>query len=173
MKYRLLLAVVLSALSFMDVLGQGDVDLDSLDHKIKQHLQSNILGWTHRRGQPITGSGNVLIEKWSSPNRGIKISIVPYKSAARAQEVIRHFLEFDKDVQEVKEIGNEAYAWGWEGTNLVFRKGKYLVYLSAGYDADSDPDLRMLEPNEKRRRQIQEIRRINKEFAKHVATAVD
>lgn len=165
MKYRFLLAVVLSVLCYGLGMGQGEVDLDSLDHKIKQHLQLNMPGWTHSRGEPMTGSSNALIEKWSSPNRGIKISIVPYKSAARAQEVIRHFLEFDKDVQDVKEIGNEAYAWGWQGSKLVIRKGKYLVYLSAGYEVDGDPETRTLDQAEKQRRLIQEIKRINQEFA--------
>jgi len=173
MKYRLVLAVVLSALSYGRVLGQGDVDLDSLDQKIKQHIQSNIPGWTYTRVEPMTGSSNVLIENWTSSNRGIRISIVPYKSAKAAHDVLLgSFLKYRKH-EEVKGLGNEAYAYGWQGSRLVLRQGRYLVYLSAGYDSDGDPELRNLDQTEKQQRLIQEIKRINQEFAKHMVTAID
>jgi len=90
---------------------------------------------------------------------------VPYDSDQKVQEVLRHFLQYDKDKQEVKGIGDQAYAWGWQGTHLVVRKDKYALYFSAGYCVDCYPDLQVLEHLEKQRRQVQEIRRINEEFA--------
>lgn len=152
---------------------QNDAELDRLGDKLTQHLQSKMSGWKHRRGEPIQGSKGVLIDRWSAANRVVTISVVRYDSANRAKEVLQPFIKYTSQKAELKGLGNEAYAWGYGLSNIMFRRGRFVVSVSTYAEIDSDPDARTLTPEQKSERERSEMKRLSEEFAKHMATAID
>ncbi|MGH9972260.1 MAG: hypothetical protein ACREBG_31320 [Pyrinomonadaceae bacterium] len=85
-----------------------DLDLDRLDEKLSQHLQSKMPGWKHERGEPIKDSENVLIEYWSSANRKVKITLIPMKSVEEAREKMKEFPGSTKEAVELSGFGDQA-----------------------------------------------------------------
>ena len=102
-----------------------------------------------------------------------KFRSFPYKSAQEAREVLRGFLKYESDKEELKGLGDEAYAWGVRRANVVFIRGKFIVYVEAGCNIDADPNAQMLSAQERFEREKTELRRLSREFANHVSTAID
>ncbi len=173
MKYGIYLAIGLFCLCIGPVHAQNTPELDQLEAKVSRHLESQMVGWAHKRGEPIQGSRNVLVEHWSWSNRVITISILPQKSAQAVREKMQSFVRITPEAQELKGFGDEAYSWGYEGSNVVFRKGRVAVFVSTVAAVDADPDARALSRSEKTARMIAEMRRLSQEFAKHVANSLD
>ena len=73
----------------------------------------------------------------------------------------------------LKGLGDEAAASGFEGSDLAFRRGRYTVYISSDADVDEDPDARRLSQEQRLEREKSEMRRLSREFAKHVADVLD
>ena len=172
MKVRLLVAMVF----FSVCVGQGsaqDRELDRLDEKVKRHIEAKMLGWEHRRGEPMLHSTNVIIEVWSFPEKGVKIQIVPYKSAQEALEVLKGFVKYESDKEQLKGLGDEAYSWGVRSANVVFARGRFLVYVEAGANVDADPKAGSLRGPERFEKEKAEVKRLSKEFAQHVVDALD
>lgn len=151
-----------------------DADLDRLDSKLRQDVESKMPGWTYRRGQPIGGSKAVLIQSWTITNRGVTIKIVQEKSAEAARETIQRLAhDPSTHAQPLQATGDEAYMWGFDNKQLVFRKGRSVIYVEAGADVNSDPDAPALTPNERKAREEGEVKRIRSEFTKHVLSVLD
>jgi hypothetical protein len=173
MKKRLPIAFLLLGLLVITAIAQSDADLDRLDAKVNEHLERKMPGWKHKRGEPMEGSKNVLIEFWSTSTRAVKVSVVPYASAQAAEGVLKGFLKYESQKEELKGYGDEAYGWGYGASRVVFRRGRFIVYVSTYAEVDSDPDARSLSQSEKGEREKSEMRRLNREFAKHILTAID
>lgn len=173
MKNRLVTAFAFLGFFLVPALAQDKSELDRLEDKISHHIETKMPGWRHIRSEPIEGSKNVLVEFWSFSNRVVKVSIVPQKSAQEAREKMQVFARDTKEAEEVKGFGDEAYAWGYAGSNLFFRRGRVAVFVSTVADVDEDADVRGLSPLEKNARMKSEMKRLSREFAKHVATAID
>lgn len=157
----------------MQAVAQGPLDLDGLDNKLSRHIETKMPGWKHKRGEPITGSVNVLEETWSFPNRNIKVSIIPHASPAQARAAIREGVKYEREREALKGLGDEAYAWGYRLSNVVFTRGRFNVYVSGGANIYEDPDAQTLSEFERRSREYSEIRRLSREFAKHLVEALD
>ena len=173
MTSRILWALLLSGLFVTQAAAQSQISMDVLEEKFSSHIRTKMPGWTHRRVQPMLNSPNVLIEVWSFPNRSVKISVVPYKSAQQAREVLQGFLKYEPNREEVKALGDEAYARGVMRSHLVFRRGKFLVYVEAGADIDAEPNMARLSAPERIEREKNEVKKLSKEFAKHLVAAID
>jgi hypothetical protein len=83
------------------------------------------------------------------------------------------FAQEEADAQELKGFGDEAYSWGDEGSNIIFRKGKYTVFVTTIADVYRDADAPGLSREQKRERRKSEMKRLSKEVAKHAAAAID
>jgi hypothetical protein len=70
-------------------------------------------------------------------------------------------------------FGDEAYAWGFARSKIVFRRGKLVVYVSTRADVGAAPDERLLTQEERLEREKNQMVRWSREFAKHAAKAVD
>ena len=173
MKRQVLVALVFSSVCIAQVWAQGQVDLDRLEVKLSRHIETKMPGWKHRRGEPMSHSSNVLIEVWSFPEKGVKIQIVPYKSAQEAREVLKGFLKYESDKEELEGLGDEAYAWGVRRADVVFIRGKFIVYVESGANIDAEPDARRLSEPERFEREKTEVKRLSMEFAKHMVNALD
>jgi hypothetical protein len=173
MKSRIFVVLVLSGLFLGHSAAQSQSDLDMLEDKLSRHLETKMPGWKHKRGEPIQGSKNVLIEFWAFSNRVVKVSIIPQKSAEEAREKLQSFANNTREAEELRGLGDQAYTWGYAGSNVVFRRGRFAVFVSTYAEVDSDPDARMLSQSERVERERSEMRRLSKEFAKHMAAAID
>ncbi|HXT63309.1 MAG TPA: hypothetical protein VN696_09760 [Pyrinomonadaceae bacterium] len=148
-------------------------DLDKLDDKFSRHLEKVLPGWTHDRGEPVVKGENVLIQYWYSPNKAIKISVMPYKSATDARAALEDFVRYERDRTQLKDFGDDGYAWGFAESKVVFIKGKLLVFVSSRVEAGSSPEERALGQDQRFEREKDEMRKWSREFAKHAANAVD
>jgi hypothetical protein len=173
MRSRILIAVALLTLLFSQAVGQDQPDLDRLDEKFTHHLESRLPGWKHERGEAMQGSTNVLIQYWSFENRRVKLAIIPQKSAQEAREKMQLVAKDMRDAKELKGFGDEAYSWGYAESNVVFRRGRFTIYVSTYAEVDSDPDARMMSRAQRGERERSEMKRLSKEFAKHMTSAVD
>jgi hypothetical protein len=170
---KLIFALALLGVCFNQGQAQAKVDLDRLEEKLSHHIETKMPGWKHRRGESMLTGPNVLTEVWSSPEKAVKIRIVAYNSVQEAREVLRGFLQYESDKEELKGLGDEAYAWGIRRADVVFVRGKLIVYVEAGADIDADPSVRKLSGPERFEREKIEVKRLSKEFAKLVVDAID
>jgi hypothetical protein len=173
MKIAILLVFLLLVPLLDQALGQDELDLERLDQKLSDHLKKEMPGWKHKRGQPMQGSRGVLIEFWSAPNRVVKISVGSANSAREAKDRVEQFVQYDREREEIRGLGDKAYAWGYGPSNIVVARGKHIFYVSTYADVESDPDARSLSSQERGERERLEMRRLSVEFAKHAATAFD
>ena len=172
MSYRRLLVALFAVLVIGQAAAQDQPDLDRLDEKFTRHLEKKMPGWTHERVEPIQGSRGVLIQAWSSPNRKIKIAVSSAKSAEEARQGMQSFMREVRG-QPLPGFGDDAFVWGFEGSDLEVRRGRFIIDLNAGADVASDPDARTLTRAQQHTRQRAEVKRIIREFAKHAVDATD
>jgi hypothetical protein len=170
---KLFFGLVLSSVFLASIAAQEYSDLDQLDARATRHIETKMPGWRHRRGQPIEGSQNVLIERWASSNRVVSISVVPHKSADEARQALNDFVKYDRKAERLNGFGDEAFGWGYGQANVVFRRGKFNVYVNTYAEADADPDARSLTSEQRGERERLEMRRLSREFAKHMVNAID
>src|SRR5215831_18843923 len=150
--------------------GQSPADLVNLHEKLKSRFHQVMPGWEGRRGEPIQGDKNVLVEFWtdSTRNRIVKISIVPRASVEEARNAIEEFVKYDREKEQLQGLGDDAYAWGYGLSNVVFRRGKLTVFVSTTADVEADSDARMLSQEQKGARMKSEMNRLSRDIAKHV-----
>jgi len=170
---RVVVALVLLAIPLGHSFGQGQGDLDKLDDKFTKYFERIMPGWTHKRGEPIVKTENVLIEFWYASNRSVKISVAPHKSGEEAREALQAFIKYEAKRETLKDFGDEGYAWGYGSSNIVFRRGRCVVYVSTNAEIDADPDARTLTQEQRFEREKSEMRRLSLEFAKHAVNALD
>jgi hypothetical protein len=173
MKKVLLLAIILLVPFSTLVAQQQDVDLNQMRDKMTRHMENQMSGWQHRHGSLIQGSKDVVIELWTLPNRIVKISMMERKSVDDARERLSQFAREEGDVQPLHGFGDEAYSWGDEGANIIFRRGKYTIYVTTIADVDRDSDASTLTRQARHARIASEMKRLSKEVAKQAADALD
>lgn len=170
---KLFLGLVFASIFVTAAAAQNRSDLDQLDAKAKGYIETKMPGWKHRRGKPIKGSENVLIERWGSTNRIVSISVVPHKSDDEARQALSDFVKYDRKTERLNGFGDEAFGWGYGQANVVFRRGRFNVYVSTNADVDADPDVKTLSSEQRGEKERLEMRRLSREFAKHMVCALD
>jgi hypothetical protein len=168
-----MIAVALLTLVSSYVIGQDKAELDRLDEKFKHQVELRLPGWKHERGEAMQGSTNVLIQYWSFENRRVKLAIIQQKSAQDAREKMRQVAKDMKDAKELQGFGDEAYSWGYADSKVVLRRGRFTVYVSIYADVEADPDAGLMSRAQRGERERSEMKRLSKEFAKHVASVID
>lgn len=172
MKSRLLVSLVLLPFFLVQVHSQNDAELDNVRNKISNHIQSRMQGWRHKPGTPIQGSKGVTVDYWISTNRNVKIAVVKYGSHQEAKAKIQESIMYESHKEELKGLGEAAYAWGYGLSDVVFLRGKFLVYVSTYADVDSDPDARDLSRAERASKERDETKRLSRQFADHINSAI-
>jgi hypothetical protein len=152
---------------------QAQVDLERLYERLSRHLETKMPGLKCQRIDPIQGSKGVLILTCSVPNRVVKIAVSTDKSAEGARQSVQGFVRDTKEAELLRGFGDEAYVWGYRGSDLVVRRGRTVIHINANAFVEDDPDARALSEPERRAREYSEIRRLPKEFAKHLVSAID
>lgn len=173
MKRTVLVSAVFLGLIVGQVMAQTDAEVTRLQEKASRHLEDKMPGWRHERGESIRGSERVSVDFWSFQKRKVKIEVVPYSSAQRAKDAFAQFSNYEPDREDLKGFGGDAFAWGYEQSNVAFRRGRFIIYVSSYAAVESDSDAQTLTPTQKHERQRSEMKKWSKEFAKHMATAID
>jgi hypothetical protein len=166
----LLSAALIVATLVSVTLAQGKPDLDRLDEKISSQIQPKVPGWRHKRLPAFGGTSTVLEQTWSSGNRIVKVAVAIRQSVEDAKKEIKSFLQFRREPQELIGFGDEAFAPERDGSDVVFRRGRYVIYISTVADVESDSDARNLSKVELETRRKTEVQRIGKEFAKQLSS---
>ncbi len=173
MHRQLVGGLILLAVLASTATAQNDAELDRLNGRVIQHLESKMAGWTHRQVDPIQGSKGMIIHHWQNSHRVVTISIVRYDSADRAVAAMQPFIKYERQKEELQGFGADAYAWGYGLASIVFRRGRFLFYVETYAAVESDPDAQTLTALEKGTRERSEMKRLSLEFAKHMVTAID
>ncbi len=174
MKVPILSAFVLLTFLLSYTSAQDAAEINRLDEKLTRYFEKTMPDWKHERVEPIAGSGdNVLIEFWSFSNRKIKVSVLLHTSVEDAQEVIKQHARYSLNRETLTGIGDEAYASAYASALVAFKKGKFTVYVHTNADVDADADAQSLTQEQRTEREKSEMRRLSREFAQHVATAMD
>src|ERR1043166_1139634 len=113
--WKIFILIAMASLWHSIAVAQPSVELDALHEKISTRLHASIPGWDSKRGEPIQGDNNVLIEFWANSNRSriVKISIVPRRSVDEARTAIEDFVKYDREKEQLRGLGDDAYAWGY------------------------------------------------------------
>lgn len=169
MKTLMKVALILATLASVAV-GQGKANADRLGEKISSQLESRLSGWHYKRVEPFGPSSNVVVQSWSSTNRIVKVSVAIRQSVEDAKKEIKSFLQFRREPQELTGFGDEAFAPENDGSDVVLRRGRYVIYISTVADVESDSDARNLSKAELETRRKTEVQRIGREFAKQLSS---
>ena len=172
MKRTLFLSMLAVSLLIHAEAQQG-TDLERTSEKIARYVAMRMPGWEEKRGNLIEGSSDVVIQLWTFPNRIVKVSLMQRESVADARARLSRFAQDEPEARELHGFGDEAYSWGAEDANIVFRRGKYTVYVATIADVDHDVDAGTLSPAQKHERRKSEMKRLSKELAKQTSDAID
>lgn len=148
------------------VQGQGKVDLDARSEKISSQLESKLPRWKHTRVEPFgTPESKVVVQGWGIPNRNVQIAVAVRESVDAAKKEIRSYLEFRREPKTLTGFGDEAFLPEPNGSQVVLRRGRYVIYISTVIFIEEDADAQRLTKSEQQARQKSEVERILTEFA--------
>jgi hypothetical protein len=145
--------VVLSLVLFVTAQAQSDqerADLDELANigkSLKEKINKEMPGWTHRSIEPIQGSQRVIIQQWELGDIVVKIAVTKYRELEQAKSTFKDFRTLlntqeqasarnqHKQLHLIKEelstLGDEGLVADVRGSEAVaFRKGQFLVDVS-------------------------------------------
>lgn len=169
MKTLTSIALILTALVSV-MIGQGKADVDRLGETMARQLQSGLPGWKCTPVEPFGPSSNIVVQMWSSENRIVKVTVAIRQSVEDAKKEIRSFLQFKRESQELSGFGDEAFAPERDGSNIVLRKGRYVIYISTVANVEMDADVHNLSQAEQENRRKSEVQKIGREFAKQLSS---
>jgi hypothetical protein len=169
MRTSIIVALILAALGSVAV-AQKKPDVDRMGENIANQLKTRLPGWTYKRLEPFGGSTTIVSQTWSTTNRIVKVTVAIRESVEDAKKEVRSFLEFSKDPEELTGFGDEAYAPERNGSSVVLRRGRFVIYISTVAYVDSDPDARTLTRAEMAAREKAEVNRIGREFARQLSS---
>ncbi len=117
---------------------QTSPELDRVSEAIRQSVSEEMPSVRCRRGEPMRGSGNVLVEACFAGSNVLKLSVIPYASKELAKTHFRRFVALGSDMESTADVGEESYTWGFRKSDLTFRKDRFNVYI--GIDDASAPN---------------------------------
>jgi hypothetical protein len=164
MKSSISTLLIVLGLIFSSAVGQENLELDRLEQKTSIQLKQQLSGWSYKRLPPFTPGSNVLDQKWSSGNRIVMVAIAVRATADDAKNEVREALRYRKGIEQLIGFGNEAYDSGINGSNIVLRRGRYVIYININAEVDADEDARMLSRSQREEKRKSEVQRIRKEF---------
>jgi cell fate (sporulation/competence/biofilm development) regulator YlbF (YheA/YmcA/DUF963 family) len=168
---KILMSIALVLATFVSVtVGQRRADVDRVGEKIATQLESRLSGWRHKPVEPFGPGSNIVVQSWSLTNRTVKVAVAIHESAEDAKAEIRNFLQFKREPQELRGFGDEAFVTDPDGSDIVLRRGRYVIYISSLANVENDSDARKLSKVEREARQKTEVQRIGKEFAKQLSS---
>ena len=142
---------------------QNNSELSTVGDQVVTHIRSEKPDWKYENVQPITGSGNVIVQQWTLDNRSIRIAIVSHRSPAEAAAAISKLAREGQISETFQGLGDEGMTWG-RGV-VSFRKRNLTIDVSA---TNTQPTLDL---NEAAKNTADE-RSLAKQFAVLVSDAI-
>jgi hypothetical protein len=149
---------------------QQKPDVDRLRENIANQLKSRLPGWNYTRIEPFGPSTTIVSQAWSTTNRVVKLTVAIRESVEDAKREVKSFLEFRSDPEELSGFGDESYAPERNGSSVVLRRGRFVIYISTIAHVDSDSDARSLSKAQLEAREKAEVHRIGREFARKLSS---
>jgi hypothetical protein len=127
MKMLINVALVLATVASVAV-AQGKADLDQLGEKIATQLESRLPGWRYKPVEPFGPSSNILVQKWSSENRGVMFAVAVRQSVEDAKKEIKSFLQFRREPEELSGLAlhKNSKSNALRRSSLISAQGLYL-----------------------------------------------
>ena len=169
--FCLILAIILAS-TIIGLSQKRTVVMDRLAEAIEQLVQEKHPEWTLKRIEPVYKGEEVIIDQWTAPREYVRVSVVPHRSAGEAKSELQSLARNMKGEPGPVGIGEEVYSWGFGGSETTFRKGRFTVYVSTTVNVDDDPEAAALSDDEKSKRKSANQKKLSKEFAKHVDSAL-
>jgi hypothetical protein len=165
MKPWLIAVIALSLFASAEVAShtQNTAELTALADKVVSSIQGQKPDWKYQSIQPITGSGDVILQQWTLDNQAIRIAIISHRSTADAAAALSKLAREGQLNERIQGLGEEGITWG-RGI-VSFRKGNLTIDVSA---AKTEP---ILDLNEAAKNTADE-RSVAKEFAVLVADVI-
>src|SRR5215211_6467680 len=142
---------------------QNTAELTALADKVVSSIEGRNPDWKYQSIQPITGSGDVILQQWTLDNQTIRIAITSYKSAQDAAAAISRLAREGQATETHQGLGDEGITWG-RGI-VSFRKRNFTIDVSA---TNTKPTLDRSELN----KNAADERKLGKDFALIVADAI-
>jgi len=92
------------------------------------------------------------------------VAIAVRATADDAKNEVREALRYRKGIEQLIGFGNEAYDSGINGSNIVLRRGRYVIYININAEVDADEDARILSRSQREEKRKSEVQPIRKEF---------
>jgi len=106
-------------------------ELEEVNNNVHQAFDNNLKGWTRTEVELIKGSGNVIVENWSTPDRGVKISIGRRSPNLTNEEWLADALYHDTHARRLEGIGDVAVVTGYADNFVRFTHGPFGVSVFA------------------------------------------
>jgi hypothetical protein len=97
-------------LSCTQVGAQKSTDLSDLETRLVALVQDKLPDWTHETVEPMQGSTDVAIHRWTSGKTVIRLTIIRNESIGHAKRAIREFAIHMSAGGEPPDAGEEQYA---------------------------------------------------------------
>jgi hypothetical protein len=165
MKTSLKVALTLATLASV-VAAQEKTEASRVDEQIVSYLTSELSGWRHNPVEPLGPTTTVVTQQWCVTNRNVMLAIAIRKSVEDAKQEFRNYRQFRRDSEHLTGHGDEAYVPERNGSQIVLRKGRFVVYISIVTFVESDWDAQKLSKEEIETRRKTETDRILREFAR-------
>ncbi|HKC66385.1 MAG TPA: hypothetical protein VKB86_22270 [Pyrinomonadaceae bacterium] len=106
-----------------------------LAESVAKAIQEQFPDWKRTSVPPankdnsISFSDDVIIDQWKSKEVIVKVAILIHPSKDEAAQALSKFASTERMKEYLPGVGNESYVWGIR-KSVVFRKGRYIVYIS-------------------------------------------
>lgn len=103
--------------------------LTQLGEDIVRAIQEQRPNWTYEAVSPIAGNDGVIIQKWTSGQRIVRIAIVAHRSVPEAARLMLDLARDHQPREVIPGLCDEGFSWG-RGT-VTFRKRHLSISVSA------------------------------------------
>jgi hypothetical protein len=104
--------------------------LTAVEGEVVRSVKEKKPEWSYKSVTPVYENEEVIIQQWTLGEHIVKVSIVPHDSHQGAATAMRKFAARVGPTEGVKNMGDEAYVYKMR-RSVVFRKGKFMIYISA------------------------------------------
>jgi hypothetical protein len=110
--------------------------LSDVEDRFVNAVEQQLPGWSHKTVKPIQGSGDVVINQWTSGEKAVSVTLIRHSSQEEAVKKIHQFTEDIKASKVASESGDEQYVVGAQGS-IVLRKHQFTINIDV---QTNDPD---------------------------------
>lgn len=97
--------------------------------RIHNAFDQNLKGWTRKNIEPIKGNANVVVENWTTYDRGVRMSISILPADTNNDDWMTERLRETGSIR-LDGVGDVAVASGYAKSLVSFHRGRFAVFVS-------------------------------------------